>query len=911
MAARVLELERRCSIFVAQPLPEVSPLISQPPPVVNVPSSTSISKIFGTENISATENLSTSQPTILSPAEEMVLQLQRQLEQMKHDMEVERLEKEKALQEVERVRHIEDHKSTTLQPSFIQSSTKAKNFPKTNNNNILKNPMALRKPREANKTIGEVVIEEKKQFQMVESHAEPDNQDSNNVDVSLHYDEIYESEPALDGVNEMRFAENNLDLASIYPQDVDFKEDNDDEDDILDTEVSHSGPIEIHENPMISNRKFNKKAGSSIEHRSKNSNDSRSSSNSSSSSSSSSNDIFYSNPLKKSNESKNQLVSNSISRNTSLEDVNQTSYQDDMKGGNVGRSVHSKRVVSNSDDEFSDDELSLSSSPTSEETPSISLLDRRALVAERRSDINSDDEYSDDDNHEYSPSTQDNAPTIIEESRGLPGIPDREVNSDDEYSDEELDYDATALRTSDALEHVPHKINDVEILEVVFPYLEHVDNKLHEAVRRGDSAAVVKILCDFPFMIQDRDSANRTALQIACRESLLEIAIMLIEANVDLDAQDITGKTALHFCTHPDFIELLCDEGANPNICDNMGYFPIHIYIKNRYLDCIKVILMHAANAMQPEPYQKRTCIHMAAEMADFDILATIVHDSQCDLDLECFDGDGNAPIHLAASSESAIGGQQKCIMLLLDQGVPPDLANSRGASALHYICCNRFLCEQGLAEPLVEVLVGQGINVNQIDEDGCTALLIAGIMREWSICRIILEVGGDMNIPCKMSSYFIHLTQGDDLSSKQHESIRDQLCTASDLLPRSMRSYLFGYITAPQTIIPLDSRERCMQCATILDHSQARFSLFRKGNNKCVCRHCCRLLCYDCCPQEISRNAMPNFITSQSSDSTYRVCKTCYQVLKYGPNQDIPEIVDRDSVGSTTSSSNYSFWST
>ena len=56
----------------------------------------------------------------------------------------------------------------------------------------------------------------------------------------------------------------------------------------------------------------------------------------------------------------------------------------------------------------------------------------------------------------------------------------------------------------------------------------------------------------------------------------------LLKANVDLNASNDFGQTALHLaaaCSRADYVEQLLEAGANPNIGDNWGQSPLQVAI--------------------------------------------------------------------------------------------------------------------------------------------------------------------------------------------------------------------------------------------------------------------------------------------------------------------------------------------
>ena len=287
-----------------------------------------------------------------------------------------------------------------------------------------------------------------------------------------------------------------------------------------------------------------------------------------------------------------------------------------------------------------------------------------------------------------------------------------------------------------------------------------------------------------------------------------------------------------------------------------------------------------------------RNGLHFAVENCHYDILYLILLKSNHNIIIDSVDDDGNTLLHLILLSENPIGSQQKIFILLLDKGSNVSMVNYFGATPLHYLCGNRYLCTNLIAEPLVQILLDFRANPNSSDFEGCTPLTLACAHREWSICKLLLIAGGDMNLPCKMNCSL--LKKGDESSSKIRDTMELGDCTCSDLMPRSQRSKLFRFISVKQSLINEYSRDRCMQCACSFNTSDSIhnnkatsdrngfFSVLKfMSSGKHHCRYCGRLVCSKCSPNSLPLAKMPNFILDTSNEKNLRTCVICYDILK------------------------------
>ena len=92
---------------------------------------------------------------------------------------------------------------------------------------------------------------------------------------------------------------------------------------------------------------------------------------------------------------------------------------------------------------------------------------------------------------------------------------------------------------------------------------------------------------------EERDSMLRTPLINAVMDCKFEIIKLLIEFEAKINAQDINGKTALHFstdCCDINILKYLLDQGANRKIPDKYGNTPLDCVYDDEYCDHTVII---------------------------------------------------------------------------------------------------------------------------------------------------------------------------------------------------------------------------------------------------------------------------------------------------------------------------------
>ena len=120
---------------------------------------------------------------------------------------------------------------------------------------------------------------------------------------------------------------------------------------------------------------------------------------------------------------------------------------------------------------------------------------------------------------------------------------------------------------------------------------------LHHAAGVGDAEAV-RLLLSAEYMGTYADQMDR-CLVSSCHDGYLEIAHLLLEAGVDKDSVDPSGKTGL-ICAcdqgHMEIIQLLLAAGANVNLKDHNGQTALNCADDKGFADI--AILLRAAGAV-------------------------------------------------------------------------------------------------------------------------------------------------------------------------------------------------------------------------------------------------------------------------------------------------------------------------
>ena len=270
------------------------------------------------------------------------------------------------------------------------------------------------------------------------------------------------------------------------------------------------------------------------------------------------------------------------------------------------------------------------------------------------------------------------------------------------------------------------------------------ESAVYSAVRGGDdSPSTINILVSNGLVIDSKDKLGRdnlgnTPLHAAVKWNGFNSAKTLVALGVDVDAQNLSGKTALSDACRSakkDMAILLIRSGADINATDATGRTVLMDAISSSNEDMVRLLLQYKAN-VQVQEMSGRNAYHEAAVTGNIGIINMIrkaggnplSRDSsgetpfslvlEADIgviqavlgnDTTISDSDGNTPIHIAVQKHAS----PKTLTQLLNIGYPASQRNGKGLTALNEAVANNernqalVLLEYG-ADPYLSTTSGE-----------------------------------------------------------------------------------------------------------------------------------------------------------------------------------------------------------
>jgi ankyrin repeat protein len=198
---------------------------------------------------------------------------------------------------------------------------------------------------------------------------------------------------------------------------------------------------------------------------------------------------------------------------------------------------------------------------------------------------------------------------------------------------------------------------------------------------------VEEILKERNYNINDRDQNGETALHLTCKAANVDIARYLLENGADPTARDNDGLTPLHiaaaYISDSDIFDLLLVANRNVDIdaSDESGMTALHFATATSNVTCARFLLSNGANP-NTRNQNGSTPLHFAAMFAkDMDIVELLVNHKDVDA-VNCLDNSElNALMHCATFNENGHG--ERIVNLLREKRASAEERNILNGSLI------------------------------------------------------------------------------------------------------------------------------------------------------------------------------------------------------------------------------------
>jgi ankyrin repeat protein len=256
-----------------------------------------------------------------------------------------------------------------------------------------------------------------------------------------------------------------------------------------------------------------------------------------------------------------------------------------------------------------------------------------------------------------------------------------------------------------------------------------------------------------PYEMAVRYPSGLTPLLIAAKESSPDSALASVEKilaapNIDVNAKDKTGRTALHTASLRGLVDVaarLLKSKAQIDACDHESMTALHLAVMERCTSIVKLLIDNNANPN-----------------------ATTARRDQATTPMKSGQAPGLTPLHIAA-----FRGYKEIMKILLNAkhiNVSPRDYGS-GLTPLHEACrgCNSECAsnDEKVHADVASLLIDYGADVNATTEEKFTPLHMASLVGRTSVVKVLMDAGADP------SRYTSQMANAESLAP---ENVREQI---------------------------------------------------------------------------------------------------------------------------------------
>ena len=259
------------------------------------------------------------------------------------------------------------------------------------------------------------------------------------------------------------------------------------------------------------------------------------------------------------------------------------------------------------------------------------------------------------------------------------------------------------------------------------------------------------------------NNRSETALLLSCYTAQAESINLLLENGADPNISDAYSYTCLHAavngCCPNETLQEIINHNAQLDVQDNDRKTALWLACRYKKQDFIKILLSNRSNPNFAD-YNGYTCLHAAVIGRCSKNIVSILLDHYADVNVR--DKSGNVTALMIACQN----GNKNVINILLNAGADPNITDDDGYSCLHCAvendCCTEIL----------QAIIHYGGDVNATGFHNGTALMIACRKRNKDAINVLLNAGTDPKVTDINGNTCLHCAARNDCCTEVLQAI-------------------------------------------------------------------------------------------------------------------------------------------
>jgi ankyrin repeat protein len=234
-----------------------------------------------------------------------------------------------------------------------------------------------------------------------------------------------------------------------------------------------------------------------------------------------------------------------------------------------------------------------------------------------------------------------------------------------------------------------------------------VNNYLLRAAHRGCEDLSKRLMTDGASLMA-RDRAGATPLTLATEQGWTALATLFLDRGAPIDARDVEGSTALFRAAAArrlDIVDILVERGADVNLPGRKGNAVIAAAAYARSPEMVELLLKRGADPLHVDQFGKSAMCYAAGRVLT------------------------------------------KVVRVLLDGGVDVNARYGNGLTALMWAA--GYSVGEGIYDAIdvIKLLSGRGAHIDDQDNRGRTALMIAAELGRVEVAETLIRLGADATL--------------------------------------------------------------------------------------------------------------------------------------------------------------------